>query len=202
MTGITFTQTHPDEPTLVALVYLLDAGSYNVPVPAGANWLRASAGGCGGQGDHWGGSGARARSTRTVTPADNLLCQVGQVNTQTTNGDSFVKRNDGTVIVYADRGRGDGTRGTASNSFGDFTFDGADGSVGGGGLPPSDAGDVYSLGFGGHAPSSSNIQAADAGAGGLVATSTDENGVGLVPGTFGAGPGMLVLEFFDTNPGV
>ena len=197
----TWSSLHPDEATLIGVVWFKEPGAYNYTVPVGANWVRAVAQGCGGQGDHWGGSGALARSRRMVTPGDNLKVQVGQVNTTSVLGDSWVERNDNSVICYADRGRGVGTAGLAANSTGDVTRDGAPGASNAGGLPPSDSADYAPLGFGGVSAQFSLSHASDYGGGGLVATGSDENGITIIIGSYGAGTGLVVLEFFDTDPG-
>lgn len=203
---VTWTQIHSDEAVLYSRKFYA-GGTFNVTVPDGpgghsaAVWLRAHALGCGGQGDHWGGSGARARSRVRVMPGDNLVIQCGLTSTATTIGDSWVKRNDGSVICYADRGRGNGNGGLASNSQGDVKFDGMAGSGGHGGSPSSDAADYAPAGFGGTGYDISVPRSADYGGGGLIRTDVDETGQGIVVGAYGGGLGLVCLEFFDSDPG-
>lgn len=197
---VTYSQLYQEEAVLISRVYKKDPGSYNVAVPAGAKWLRASARGAGGQGDHWGGGAAMARSRVPVTAGDNLIVQVGTLSTSSTPGDSFVKRNDGTPIVYADRGRGAGVRGKAANSVGDITRDGGDPGASSGGAPATDAMD-YAPVLGGVLSASPTNQVSDPGGGGLVATDLDENSIPIIVGTYPAGPGIVCLEFFDSDPG-
>lgn len=198
---VTWSAIRSDEAVLVGVIWKKEPGSYNVTVPAGAKFVRAHAQACGGQGDHWGGSGAYARSRRPVTPSDNLVVQVGTVNTSLPAGDSFVKTNAGDVICYADRGRGSGNAGLAANSIGDVTRDGAPGAPPVGGAPPSDAADPECRGFGGVGADVAADRTADYGGGGLVTTDNDENGIGIIVGAFGAGTGLVCLEFFDSDPG-
>jgi hypothetical protein len=203
----TWTELHPDEATLISRVWRKEPGTYNVTVPANAKFVRASAIGCGGQGDHWGGSGAGVRTRAAVNAGDNLIIQVGDTSTAAVVGDSFVKYNDGTVICYADRGRGNGNAGQAALSVGDVRRDGAPGVSGVGGSPTSDASEYGSMGFGGtgsnnHAQdSSSTLLAADYGGGGYQVAAYDVNGDFMGYTAFPAGTGLVVLEFFDSNPG-
>lgn len=200
----TWTQLHPDEATLLKRKFFKEPGDFNFTVPAGASYLRATAVGCGGQGDHWGGSGALARSTVPVTVGDNIKVHVGDVSTATVAGDSSVLRNDNSTICYADRGRGNGNRGLAANSIGDVVRDGNPGSPAGaaiGGAPANDAGDVDPTGMGGYAADVSYAHAADAGGGGHTYYAPDADGNLHFWAAWGAGPGIVCLEFFDTNPG-
>lgn len=198
----TWTQVHSDEATLIARAWFKVAGTgLNLTVPAGALFVKAVSEGCGGQGDHWGGGGALALAVEDVAPGDNLVIQVGTTSTAGVLGDSFVKRNDGTVICYADRGRGNGTKGLASNSIGDITRDGGAPSSGIGGNPATDDDLFGSLGFGGIGRQGVFGQGADPGGGGLIATGNDFYGGNVVIGQYAAGYGRVCLEFYDTNPG-
>jgi hypothetical protein len=78
---VTWTQLHADEAVLISRKLFKEPGAYNFAVPAGAKYVRASALGCGGQGDQWGGGGALARSRVMVNPGDNLKVQVGNTST-------------------------------------------------------------------------------------------------------------------------
>jgi hypothetical protein len=197
----TWTQLHPDEAVLLGRACFKEPGAYNYTVPAGAKFVRASAQGCGGQGEQWGGSGALARSRVSVTAGDNLKIQVGNTSTSSVLGDSFVKRNDDSVICYGDRGRGNGNRGLASNSIGDVTRDGAPSASGVGGSPASDAADYACVGFSGVGAKSDSSVAADYGGGGHTFTYNDDYGVLRNGAAWGAGTGLVVLEFFDSDPG-
>jgi hypothetical protein len=198
---VTWTQLHPDEAVLISRKWFKEPGAYNFTVPAGAKYVRAIALGCGGQGGNWGGGGAYARSRVPVTAGDNLKVQVGTPNTSSTPGDSWVERNDGSVICYADRGRGIGTRGLASNCTGDVVRDGNPGLSNAGGAPASDAADFGALGFGGAAAHADFSVNADYGGGGHTYQDNDETGTLQNFAAWGAGTGVVVLEFFDIDPG-
>lgn len=197
----TWTQLHPDEAVLIARKWFKEPGAYNYTVPAGAKYVRAIALGCGGQGGAWGGGGAYARSRVPVNAGDNLKIQVGTPSSASTPGDSSVERNDSSVICYADRGRGIGARGLASNCTGDVTRDGSPGMTNAGGAPASDASDYGSLGFGGAAAIGTATVAADYGGGGHTYQDNDANGNLQNFAAWGAGTGLVVLEFFDSDPG-
>lgn len=199
----TYTALHITDATLIATKAFKVAGQFNFTVPAGANYMRASALGCGGQGDHWGGGAAFARSVVPVTPTENIKVQVGDVSTASTPGDSWVKRNDGTtVICYADRGRGNGSRGLAANSIGDVTRDGLPGndSTGVGGSAPGDSGDFGAVGLSGVGTNAARTNAAGPGGGGKLQAVYDENNNFVKYIAYPAGQGGVRLEFFDTNP--
>jgi hypothetical protein len=197
----TYTAAFSDDAVLVQRSWFITPGAWNVTVPAGAKVCRASALACGGCGDNWGGGGARARSTFPVTPGENLKLQTGNMTSASVLGDSWVKRNDDTLLVYADRGRGDGTPGRASNSFGDVKFDGSAGSGGAGGASASDAADTVGLGLGGLGGSLYTSNGSEFGGGGHQIFTLDTTGVflGYVPVL--GGTGLVVLEFFDIDPG-
>jgi hypothetical protein len=204
MPGTTWSSLHPDTAVLIGRKWFKEPGDYNYTVPASAKFVRAFAQGCGGQGQFWGGGGALAKCTVPVTAGDNLKVHVGDVSTSSTPGDSSVKRNDNSVICYADRGRGSGARGLASNSIGDVVRDGSDGGGGStdhGGAPASDAADYGNMGFGGRAITGASLIASDYGGGGHTFIDTDENGILHNFAAWGAGTGLVVLEFFDSNPG-
>jgi hypothetical protein len=179
-------------------------GAYNRAVPAGANFVRVSARGCGGQGDSWGGGGALARSIVAVTPGDNLVVQVGNTSTAGTPGDSFVKRNDGSVIVYADRGRGNGNGGKAAFSTGQIVRDGQ-ASVPGSGIggdAADDLGDVWPiLGVGTHSAFTADV-GAKPGGGGKRDPYFHNGEFFTYVAPYPSGAGSVALEFFDKNPGL
>lgn len=196
----------PAEAILVRRKFFQNAGQFNFAVPAGANFLRAIAQGCGGQGENYGGSGAYALSRVPVTPAENLKIQVGNTSTQSANGDSWVRRNDNSIIVYADRGRGNSDAGKAALSQGDVKRDGQAGvnNQGRGGLPPSDANDFGALGFSGYAIRNprDDINYGSPGGGGVLGAIFDEfNNLQFFIAPNGGGCGLVALEFFNTDPG-
>lgn len=198
----TWTQLFPDEAVLLGRRFFKEPGIYNATVPALTNFVRAHAVGSGGQGSNWGGGGAYARSVVPVQPGDNLVIQVGDVSTATTVNDSFVKRNNGSVICYADRGRGIGTRGSASLSIGDITRDGSPGSdpTGVGGAPGGDLTDYATAGFGGRGTDYTQTFAPDYGGGGHRTVQTDGFGNFIGYTAWVAGTGLVCLEWFDSNP--
>lgn len=199
-----WSELFPSTLVLMGRAFFKVPGVYSRTVPAGAYFMRAVALGCGGQGDQWGGGGALARSLVAVTPGENIKVQVGTTSSASIAGDSWVRRNDNTNICYADRGRGNGNRGLASNSFGDVTRDGSPGVSGSGGDPASDLADFGTLGFGGLGNKTSgdiSHSAPNAGGGGALGPAADENGIFIGYVTFGAGGGMVALEFFNENPG-
>lgn len=199
----TWTSLFPDEAQLLGRVFKKLPGQFTVTVPAGVAFMRAHALGCGGQGDQWGGSGAYARAIVAVTPGEALTVQVGDCSTASTPGDSWVKRNDGTVIVYADRGRGDGDRGQALLSTGDVTRDGQDGNQNAGfeagGALTADQND-YDPVFGqGRGAEYTKTRSGDYGCGGHRFPQTlNGNFVGYV--SWPAGTGIVCLEWFNANP--
>lgn len=197
----TWTSLHQVEAALLGRKFFTEPGQYNYTVPASAKYVRAQALGCGGQGGDWGGGGALARTTVAVTPGDNLKIQVGDVSTSSTPGDSWVKRNDNSVIAYADRGRGNGNKGLASNSIGDVTQDGSPAGVNTGGAPAGDSGLYDTQGFGGLGALYAQTRTADYGGGGHTYYDTNESGTLVFMSAWGAGTGLVVLEFFDSNPG-
>jgi len=209
MTNTLYTDIFTDGPVLIGRKWFKTPGQFNYAVPAGAKFCRALMCGSGGQGSNWGGSGAFARVKFPVTPAENLKIQVGNSQTASTAGNSSVSRNDNTVLGLADRGRGgtgftnSGTPGLASNSIGDVLRDGVNGSDTGtaGGAPASDAADFGGFGFGGNGCVQTSNNGADFGGGGHNTPYNDDSGVfiGYLP--FLAGTGVVVLEFFDTDPG-
>jgi hypothetical protein len=190
----------PDIANSVAKKWFKVPGTYNFTIPAGGAWLRASGRGCGGQGDLWGGGGCFAKSKRKVTPGDNLIIQVGTASQQSAAGDSFVKFNDGTVIIYCDRGRGNGTQGKAEFSSGDIVREGGYGTGSFGGAAGDDVADVASI-FGPAPGVVTKDTAPGPGAGGRLAYHNNSEG-DLIRDAWPAGPGIVVLEFFDGDPGL
>jgi len=198
------------EATLISRVYCKLKGPLTVNAASGALYGRATALGCGGQGANWGGGGALARSRFPVqTDGEAFNIQVGDVSTASPLGDSWVKRLDGTILVSADRGRGNGTGGRAANSIGDIKLDGQNGTSGTpsyGGNPASDEalfGSVGIGGFGVFAPGAflSGILQADPGGGGLLSYIINDSGE--INGTiaYPAGGGLVVFEWFNFDPG-
>lgn len=200
----------PDAAQVIGRKFFKEPGAFDFVVPAAfplfpgvaPKFVRASCRGVGAQGGEWGGGGAFARTKVPVAANDLLRLQVGTVSTGSTPGDSFVKRADGSVIAYADRGRGAGPGGLASNSIGDVRRDGAPGNrnAGRGGKPADDTPDFGTL----IGPGFEGIylnRSASWGGGGSLHPIFDEysNLIGYVitPG----GTGVVVLEFFDADPG-
>lgn len=200
----TWTSLFPDEAQLLGRVFKKLPGQYTITVPAGVGFVRAHALGCGGQGDQWGGSAAYARAIVAVTPGDALTVQVGDCSTASTPGDSWVKRQDGTIIVYADRGRGDGDRGQALLSTGDVTRDGQNGNQitapsAGGGAVTADQNDTDPVIGQGRGADFSQTRSGDYGCGGhLIAQTLYGNFEGFVADP--AGTGLICLEWFNANP--
>lgn len=204
-----WTTLYPNEALLLGRIFYKTPGLSSLVVPAAfatypgiaPKFVRAMCVGSGGQGDHWGGGSAYARAVAAVTAGEALSIQCGNVGTASALNDSFVKRGNGQVIAYADRGRGSGVRGVAANSTGDVTRDGQPGGINVGGSCASDAGDYATGGFGGVGSDYSHTVAADFGCGGHILGYVNENGVdqGLV--AWAAGTGLVCLEFLDSNPG-
>lgn len=188
-----------------------DASSYLVPTivggkPVNISHMVAYGLGCGGMGDGYGGGGALAKAKAKATPGEQLLLQVGKVSTASALGDTFVKRANNSVIIYADRGRGNGTPGLASNSTGDIKMDGKPGSGSAIliGAPPSDLEFQKSIGIGGFGffYAQSLLQAADYGGGGRLIPLYDSEGI--FTGSYysdGAGTGKICIDFLDGDPG-
>lgn len=198
----TWTSLFPDEATLIGRKFFKIPGAATHTVPAGAKYVRAMALGCGGQGDHWGGGGAFASDVVSVTPGDILKIQVGDVSTASVNGDSWVKRPDGTQIAYADRGRGNGVRGVAANCIGSIKRDGFPGSDAGGtgGASATDATGVAGLVPTGRGTTYAGTRAAGYGGGGHLLAVFDEVGNFVKYVAYPAGGGLVVLEYYDANP--
>lgn len=199
----TWTSLFPDEAQLLGRMFKKLPGQYTITVPASVAFVRAHALGCGGQGDQWGGSGAYARAIVSVTPGEALTVQVGDCSTASTPGDSWVKRGDGSIIVYADRGRGDGDRGQALLSTGDVTRDGQNGVVNGtsshGGDMAINASDMDPVFGQGRGADFNSTRSGDYGCGGLREVQTLYGTfVGYV--AFPAGTGLICLEWFNANP--
>lgn len=171
-----------------------------IAVPAGAKFLRALAQGCGGQGTNFGGSGAFARRKIAVLSTDTFSVQVGNTSTASTPGDSAVWKGavGGTVVCYADRGRGDGTAGLAVNSIGDVTRDGHSGPTDG--AEPGDAADLQALGFQG-LQASPNTRSGDPGGGGVLVPYYSSTGAFAGYTIHAAGQGLVCLEWWDADPG-
>lgn len=198
----TWSQVYPKDVTLLRNVWLKDPGSINYTVPniQSYQWLVVSVLGCGGMGENSGGGGALAKSKVSISPGEVLRTQVGNVSTASVLGDSFVKRSNNVVIAYADRGRGNGQGGLASNSTGDLKRDGVS-TIGTSG---HDLTDVLSMGIGGvgYYYASNVDRAADPGGGGylLPQYNSDHNWNGYYSAV-GAGTGLVLLQFYDKDPG-
>lgn len=196
----------PDNPLLVARKWFkVMGGPYNHAVPVGAKWCRATIRACGGYGDNLGGGGATSRVRFPVTPAENLIIQVGSTSTSSAAGDSYVKRNDGTILGYADRGRGSGTGGSEALSTGDTKRGGAAGSSTNGGTPGNDQPDTWPVMGPSEAISPTDFAAGGVGfavgpgGGGVIRYLLDGDGNNVRAGQPGGG-GLVCLEFFDAKP--
>lgn len=200
-----YSELFPDDAVLISRIWLKTYGPHDRVAPAGANILRVAALGCGGQGDNEGGGGALARSKVPCTPGENFRSYVGDTQTASTAGDSWVRRvnSSGELLVYADRGRGNRSPGLAANSFGQVKRDGNAAASGVFGKPASDAADFAPLNFAGRPTGNIPVNpgASTPGQGGRQTGVNDENGnyVGniITPGGFG----LVVLEFFNGDPG-
>lgn len=204
-----WTSIFPTEALLLGRVFYKDPGLSSFVVPAdfvtysgvAPKFVRAMCVGSGGQGDHWGGGAAFARSVAPVTVGEALSIQTGNVGTASSLNDSFVKRASGQVIAYADRGRGSGVRGVAANSIGDVTRDGQPGGANFGGACASDAADYAGDGFGGVGSDYGHTIPADFGCGGHILGYVNEYGIDQGTVAWASGTGLVCLEFFDSNPG-
>jgi hypothetical protein len=173
-------------------------GAFSITAPPQATWVRVSLSPAGGFKDDapgWGGGGAFAFNAETSV-AGTYTGQVGDSDHARTAqndglGDSWLKRPDGTLLGYADRGRPDGTPGLAANCTGYITRGGAAATASQGGASAGDDADPLALGFGGAGASSA--LAAYYGAGGGYELGHD------FP-TFPAGDGAVCVEFFSVNP--
>lgn len=194
----------PAKANLVKRQYFKVPGNIaGVAVPSGAKVLRALAMGCGGQGANNGGSGAFARRKITVSPSDTFSLQIGLNSTGNTPGDSAIWRGAaGTeIIVYADRGRGNGNPGLAINSVGDITRDGVSGLIDtNASYEPGDSLDLQALGFEGLAPSY-HSRSGDPGAGGGLVAIYSSTGTFLGYAANPAGQGLACMEWWDADPG-
>lgn len=195
----------PDIPNLTGVKWLKQGGSpFNHVVPANSKWCRASVRAAGGYGDNLGGGAAYARKRFTVTPGENLVIQVGATSTQTILGDSWVKRNDGALLAYADRGRGSGAGGLDSISTGDIKRSGVAGASGatpGDDTPDSDPVLGPSTGVTASGVSSGLPMPIGPGGGGKIYYGDDVEG-SLIRVGYPGGQGLVCLEFFDADPGL
>ncbi len=211
-----FTEIYPEQVRLVGRTWFKSPGAFQITAPSGARVIRAHAIGAGGYTTslsvgNYGGGAAFARSTRTCVPTEIFNVQVGDVNytdgNGTSPGDSWVKRAaDSTIIVLADRGRGGNGntfKGYAVNSVGDVRRDGNPGSYSLGGASGTDVDDPFSLGLGGRGTTSGVNYAGYAplyGGGGTAVQSLYSGSTGYTYPCY-AGGAVVVVEFFDADPG-
>lgn len=197
------------EPLLLRRIFYSEPGFFTINAIAGAKFVRATALGCGGQGENWGGGGALARSRFPILVDEEAYeIRVGNTSTASILGDSFVRRIGGPYLVYADRGRGNGTGGKAANSIGDVKIDGQNSTsqTGVGGSPATDDAQYSPVGIGGVGYRNpinyyfGNLPS-DFGGGGLLTYSYYNSGE--IAGTVGypAGYGRVVMEYFNIDPG-
>lgn len=201
-----YTDLYPPAAVLIARKFFLESGAFNQVAPAGARYVRAMALGAGGYStESYGGGGAYAMAGFAIGEAETIKVQVGTVSTGGVLGNSMVSRLDDTILVLADRGRGTGPAGQASNRIGTIRRSGLpgvnSGGSAGGGDSGSDAGDFGELGFQGKGAKPGVAIAAGPGGGGQLRSAY--NGDGVPDGYYGyqAGPGLVCLEFFNRNPG-
>lgn len=198
----TYTDLYPPAAVLLGRVFWLESGVFTYTVPVGATYVRAEALASGGYStESRGGGSAYAQATEPVTPGEILDLQVGVVSTGGVLGNSFVKHQSGDTIVLADRGRGTGLAGEASNSIGTTRRSGMPGPVTGGDSG-SDASDFAPLGFFGVGASTTGVITAGPGGGGWLLQTYDPD-TGYVTAYYGyaAGPGKICLEFYNVDPG-
>jgi len=200
--AVIWTEVFPLGYPLLGRVFLdAPGGPVAVQAPSGAVFVRAAVSGAGGFPDdvlRWGGGAAYAFRAEACAPGDVFTAQIGdsqfsRPTADTVAGDSWVKRPNSTVLVYADRGRHSGTRGLAVNSQGAIRRDGTDATADAGGPSAGDDADIYPLGFGGKG---ADIALAPYFGGG--------GGRSTYPGfawNYPAGDGRVCLEFYRINPG-
>lgn len=201
MASILHSDLFPIGYPLIQRLYLSEPGTaMTVIAPPGTAWVRVSvspAGGFKDDADGWGGGGAFAFAQEVCAPAAVFHVQVGDTQharpaANDALGDSWVKRADNTTLVYADRGRPDGSPGLAANSTGSIVRDGSAATSSHGGASAGDDIDPWALGFGGQG--ANTTRAAWYGAGG-----GHVSGFFLYP-TFPAGDGRVCLEFYQYDP--
>lgn len=174
-------------------------GAFSIAAPEGAVWIRVSSSGAGGFKDDapgWGGGGAFAFDAESSV-SGTYTVQVGDADHARTAqndalGDGWVKRPDTSVLVYADRGRPNGSGGLIANCTGSIKRAGTASTSTHGGASAGDDADLYPLGFGGRGASSS-VSAFYGGGGGFD--------LGHDVPTFPANDGLVCVEFFSANPG-
>ena len=198
---------HPTDFPLIQRVWLDRPGSYNLVAPTGTAFVRAAAAGCGGfkdDADGWGGGAAFAFNKEAAAAGATFTAQVGdpefsRPSANTTAGDSWVKRSNATNLVYADRGRPDGSAGLAANSTGLTTRSGSAATGSAGGAGAGDAGDTAAMGFGGRGAnpgtSEANLDALAAWYGGGGGRRSARQ-VPIIP----AGCGLVCVEFYTQDP--
>lgn len=202
----------PDIAILKARKWFKSGGNFDFVVPAASKWCRLHLAPAGGYGDNNSGGGAFVRHRFPVTVGENLKIQIGNPSTQTEASSSFVKRNDGTLIAYADRGRGNGNPGLAANSTGEIRRDGTPGGqdstagayFGYGGDCVGDDADLIQIfgrlrgaRYGAAVPAV--VRSAEPGGGGKIGY-YDDGGDGLHRLGHPGGAGLACFEFFDLRP--
>lgn len=199
---VDWSDRHPTSYSLIQRFYFDVPGAVAaITVPARSSWMRVAASGAGGFRTAtvgWGGGAAYAFDAEACTPGDVYTGQVGdsqfaKSTADTVAGDSWIKRPGGSVLVYADRGRPDGTPGSSANCTGSIKRSGSAPTSDAGGVSAGDDADPYPLGFGG--PGASRFLAPFYGAGG---------GRQVYDGVTWYNPpgdGRLCVEFYLFNPG-
>lgn len=187
---------------LLAVFVFETVGPFSFTVPAGAVYLRAGVSGCGGfqdTVDGWGGGAAFAFGEEACTAGAPYTGQVGdsqhaRPSADDVLGDSWIKRPDSSLLVYAERGHPNGQPGLAANSTGSTVRSGSAATLNAGGASAGDDQDPFPMGFGG--PGASLTNAPWFGAGGGHFT-----GPYLYP-LFAPGDGRAVVEFYSLPPGI
>jgi len=203
---IRWSEIFPDDAQLLARQWFKDPSLSASPItaPSGATFIRISGVASGPTGGNGWGNGAFSHSKRRCIPGEVFDVYIGPTPTGSPQGDAWVRRRaTGEVIMYADRGKGGpitshGTDGQASACIGDWARSGD--HLNGSG---SDAGDVAPFGFGGRYcagqdGTKSAQRSAQPGSGGR------DGGYQAAPGagpTILGGPGCIVVEFYNGDPG-
>lgn len=183
---------------------LITAAPVAIAAPYDAAYIRAMASGAGGFKDDapgWGGGAAWAFTGETCAGGDVFTVQVGdsqhaRVAANDALGDSWVKRPNGTALVYADRGRPNGTGGLVANSTGSVLRAGSAATGSAGGASAGDDSDPFPLGFGGRG-ATETLSAWYGGGGGRIANDGAHKFL-----TFPPADGLLCVEFYLFNPGL
>lgn len=186
---------------LIERHYFDTPGAIAITAPPKTGYVRAGAQASGGfkdNADGWGGGASFAFSaeacaagaTFTGWVGDSQFCRSSQ---NTTSGDSWIRRANSSLLVYADRGRPDGSPGLLANCTGTIKRSGSAAASDAGGASAGDDADQYPLGFGGQGASQTFAPWYGGGGG----RQTYGSLVWLHP----PGDGRLCVEFYSRNAG-